>query len=124
MLRGNRRIPPLFEPGLWNNYNRVLQDLPRTTNAVEGFHSSFLKSCDGLHLNFFTYLEKLQQENNKHEMNITQRIAGIPPPPRKRKYMDVDRRLKTLVERYSGNQNSTPNDLQGLVRSIAYNMSF
>ncbi|CAG0906213.1 unnamed protein product, partial [Darwinula stevensoni] len=38
VMRGNRRIPPLFEPGLWNNYNRVLQDLPRTS-AVEGFHS-------------------------------------------------------------------------------------
>ncbi|CAG0887675.1 unnamed protein product [Darwinula stevensoni] len=58
VMRGNRRIPPLFEPGLWNNYNRVLQDLPRTTNAVEGFHSSFLKDCDGLHLNFFTYRDR------------------------------------------------------------------
>ncbi|CAG0905533.1 unnamed protein product, partial [Darwinula stevensoni] len=87
VMRGSHQIPPLFEPGLWNNYNRVLQDLPRTTNAVEGFHSSFLKNCDGLHLNFFTYLRRLQQENNKHEVSIIQRIAGAPPPPRK-KYLD------------------------------------
>ena len=37
---GHRRIP-IFELGLWNMYNQTLNDLPRTNNAVEGWHHSF-----------------------------------------------------------------------------------
>ena len=37
---GHRRVP-LFQLGLWNMYNQTLDDLPRTNNAVEGWHRSF-----------------------------------------------------------------------------------
>ena len=120
--KGKEKFEKLLKPRLWNNNDRVLQDLPRTTNAVEGFHSVFLKTCDAQHLNFFTYLGKLLQENNKHEVSIEQRIAGA--PPQLKKYKDVDQRLKAIVQKYADIINPTAEDLKELVRGAAYNMNF
>ena len=37
----SRRVPP-FPTRIWNMYQRVLQQLARTTNSVEGWHNAFL----------------------------------------------------------------------------------
>ena len=34
-----RRVPPTFPMGLWNVYERTLNQLANTNNGVEGFHN-------------------------------------------------------------------------------------
>ena len=43
LRRGVRRLPT-YEHALWNIYDRVVNNLPRTTNAVEGWHNAFARS--------------------------------------------------------------------------------
>ena len=40
MQRGRRRRP-LFDRLLWSCYYRVLDDLPKTNNSLEGWHHAF-----------------------------------------------------------------------------------
>ena len=35
---GGHRRAPLFDLALWNMYEQTIGDLPRTNNAVEGWH--------------------------------------------------------------------------------------
>ena len=38
---GGHRRAPLFDLALWNMYDQTIGDLPRTNNAVEGWHRRF-----------------------------------------------------------------------------------
>ena len=40
-LRRGRRLLPLFLHELWNMHNRILNELPRTNNNLEGWHTRF-----------------------------------------------------------------------------------
>jgi len=44
--RGNRR-PPLFPIEIWNCFNRIKENLPRTNNKIESWHNGFsaMVSC-------------------------------------------------------------------------------
>ena len=50
-----RRDPPIFPLAIWNISERFLQDLPRTNNAAEGFHSAIKHSTVGAQLNIEIY---------------------------------------------------------------------
>ena len=39
--RRGGRSDPIFQIALWNVHNSVLEDLPKTNNAVEGWHRGF-----------------------------------------------------------------------------------
>ena len=47
--RRRRRRPPLFSHEMWNKFEDVMRDLPRTNNAVEAWHNAFKKSLRGNH---------------------------------------------------------------------------
>jgi len=44
-----RRKNPMFALEMWNCYNDVVMDFPRTTNAVEGWHHAFNTSLGSHH---------------------------------------------------------------------------
>ena len=77
---GHRRVP-LFELGLWNMYNQTLDDLPRTNNAVEGWHRSFQANVGAYHPNFWKFIDILKREQNLTQVNIAQARAGHQPGP-------------------------------------------
>ena len=60
---GHRRVP-LFDLGLWNMYNQALDDLPRTNNAVEGWHRNFQANVGVYHPNFWKFIDILKREQN------------------------------------------------------------
>ena len=41
----NRRANPRFSISMWNCFSRVVLNLPRTNNMVEGWHNAFHVSC-------------------------------------------------------------------------------
>ena len=43
---------PLFDLALWNMYDQMIGDLPRTNNAVEGWHQRFQANVGAYHPNF------------------------------------------------------------------------
>ena len=84
---GGQRLPPTFPRVLWNVNTHILNNLPRTTNHLEGWHNR----VSGM----FNYDHPSIWEHGN--MFLAQMTAGA-PPPRKRIYRDVDTRLQRLVE--------------------------
>lgn len=53
---------PTFSRDLWNVSARIVHDLPRTTNGLEGFHSALATSIKIDHPNIWILMKQLKQE--------------------------------------------------------------
>ena len=94
-----RRVS-LFELGLWNMYNQTLDDLPRTNNAVEGWHRSFQANVGAYHPNFWKFIDILKHEQNLTQVNIAQARASHQPEPQCRRYLDSIQKIKNIIQDY------------------------
>jgi hypothetical protein len=111
--RGN----PVFSIEMWNCYNEVLNDLPKTNNSVEGWHRGFSQLLGAYHPTIWKFINGLQQEQSFNELKLEQYSAGQQPPPGKKVYREVAKRIKTVVQDYT---NRTRLDY---LRGIAQNLS-
>ena len=92
---------PVFEINWWNVYEHVLDDLPRTNNAVEGWHYAFNSRIQSAHAIISKLIKVIQQEQNAAEITIAQYLSGREiSPAKRRKYRDYDKRMKNEVRRY------------------------
>ena len=57
---GGHRRAPLFDLALWNMYDQMIGDLPRTNNAVEGWHRRFQANVGAYHPNFWKFIDMLE----------------------------------------------------------------
>ena len=114
---GGYRLIPLFELGLWNMYNQTLNDLPRTNNAVEGWHHSFPANAGAYHPNFWKFIDILKREQNLTQVNIAQAQAGHQPEPQRRRYLESNQRIKNIVQDYHNR------DIMQYLRGLAHNIS-
>ena len=76
---------------------RVHEDLPRTNNAVEGFHSALHSSITCKHPNIRKLIAALKKELQQTKIIHANRGDA---PVRKKIYKSIDRQLKTLVNTY------------------------
>lgn len=61
---------PVFKIEFWNCYERVLEGIPRTTNALEGWHRSLNSRCNIAHVNLGYFIDVLRQENERNRINL------------------------------------------------------
>jgi len=117
--RGSRRRRPTFPHSLWSQYHRVLNDLPRTTNSLEGWHNA-LKGVllNVAHPSMPAFVTKIRLEESSAAHRIERIVAGHPPQHKRKKYQDVDDRIKSIVTSY------TPTNIIQYLRSISHNISF
>ena len=73
---------------------RVDEDLPRTKNAVEGFHSALRSSITCKHPNIRKLIAALKKEELQHIEII--HVNRGDASARKKIYKGIDRQLKTL----------------------------
>ena len=59
---GVGRKKPQFDHTLWNIYDRVIADLPRSNNSVEGWHSAFANHVTITHPTIKKLTEKIRGE--------------------------------------------------------------
>ena len=114
--RGVRRAP-LFAHHLWNVNERVQQNLPRTTNVVEGWHNAFTNSAAQAHANIWTFVDCIKREHATVRMKAIQDDAGVLPPRRKRRYAELNTRITFIVNDFD---NRT---IMGFLRATSYNLS-
>lgn len=81
----------------WNHFGT---QGPRTNNNIEGWHSKIKKMTQQAHPNIFTAIKMFKDVQNANDINRIQRAAGGTTRPRAKKYMNIDRRLATLKNRY------------------------
>ena len=82
----------------WNVKKKVDEDLPRTNNAVEGFHSALRFSIICKHPNIWKLIAALKKEELQQTKII--HVNRGDAPARKKIYKSIDRQLKTLVNTY------------------------
>lgn len=68
---GEKRRDPLFKHSHWNCFDAVIRNLPRTNNAIEGWHRGFSSNTES-HPNIFKFIELLKKEQSKNELILNQ----------------------------------------------------
>ncbi|CAF1273838.1 unnamed protein product [Didymodactylos carnosus] len=79
------RKKPQFAHQLWNIYERVADDLPRSSNSAEGWHSASANRVSISHPTVAKLADKIRREQSKFEVDIAQIRQGHEPNQRKRR---------------------------------------
>lgn len=109
-MKGQRRKPK-FPINIWNCNNSVKSDLPRTNNAVEGWHRSFNSSI-GIHPSLWKFIDLIKLEQSKNELILNQIYGGVDVPHKKQIYKNMDTKLKRIVSNF--NKDDLLNFLKGI----------
>ncbi|KII65317.1 hypothetical protein RF11_02737 [Thelohanellus kitauei] len=64
------RADPIFPISYWNQYNRVIENLPRTNNNLEGWHNGFNMLVNCSHPHIFQFLSSLKDEQSLIDVKI------------------------------------------------------
>ena len=115
--RRGGRSAPLFAHALWNCFDAVQHDLPRTNNSVEGWHRGFSELIGANHPTIWKFIDTLKTEQNMNEMKIEQYIAGQRPNPSRRIYKETAERIKNIVIDYHNRP------ILDYLRGIGHNLS-
>ena len=81
-------------------FNRVLDELPRTNNAVEGWHSTLATNAGGHHVSFWRFLDVIKRQEALAMVQRTHINQGRQPPAARLVYRGLHQRLVGLVHRY------------------------
>ena len=115
-LRAGHREQPMFVRSFWNVVDRVEEDLPRTNNSLEGWHSAFARSITCARPSVWTFIRSVKQENAMSSLTIAQVEGGQPPVPQRLAYRKINERLRTVFRDYA-NRN-----VLDYLRAISYNL--
>ena len=98
-------------------FHRTDDELPRTNNAVEGWHRGFQAHVSVCNPVFWKFLEVLQKDELIVRVGILQNEGGHQPPPQRRRYVGCNHRILRIV-------NDFPNcQITGFLRSIAHSLA-
>ena len=111
------RRAPMFAIELWNMFNRTDEELPRTNNSIEGWHSGFQAHVSCTHPTFWKFLDVLKSEERIVRVRSLQNQGGHAPPPQRCRYTDCNARILAIVNNYPNRQRLD------YLRHIAYNLS-
>ena len=115
--RRNIRRPPTFPIQMWSCFERIKHDLPKTNNAIEGWHRAFLQQVSENHPSFWKFLEALQREQSLTEVKIEKLHSGMTCDNRKKKYRESETRLKNLISCFDDHS-----DLVEYVPAVVHNI--
>ena len=87
-FRRGRRRAPRFPHVLWNIHRRVMQDLPRTNNLLEGWHRQFNDMMMIAHPTIWKFIKVIQKDAGVQQVHIAHFVAGLPSVEQKRVYKD------------------------------------
>ena len=115
-----RRDIPSFPVHTWNVRQRVLDDLPRSNNACEGFHNALRSSITSTHPNIWKLMSALKNEMALSETRLLHRDRGD-KANQKSKYQILSHKIKRQVSGYDCNEISFP-IVSKFLSSVAQNL--
>ncbi|CAF1253690.1 unnamed protein product [Rotaria sordida] len=93
-----------------------MNNLPRSNNALEGWHKAFANRVSINHPTISKLTDKIRQVQSKFEVDIEQVRQGHEPKPKKASYRKLDERIKRVVQTYG--DNDLAQYLSGLAANI------
>lgn len=99
--RRGRRGQPRFAIQLWNQYSRVIDNLPRSNNSLEGWHNAFNNVVGFAHPSIAKLARKLQQEQHSMQIHRRQLALGTITGKKKKIYARINEALHTIAVDYS-----------------------
>ena len=91
------RDEPTFAISLWNQYNRVLENMPRTNNHLEGWHNGFNTLVNCSHPNIYSFLNCLKDEQSLVDFKFDNALMNNPDNTQRN---FINNRYKTLAQRF------------------------
>lgn len=91
--RRRNRAVPLFPHEIWNVNERVVGNLPRTNNTVEGWNRKMQAAVSCHHPNIWRFINVLRKEYALNQNVIDQALGGHAPPPQKKNTRTAMREL-------------------------------
>jgi hypothetical protein len=91
--------------------------IPKTNNAIEGWHRGFSQLLGAHHPSIWNFIKGLQKEQSMTELKLEQYGAGLLPPAGRQVYRASARRIRNIVATY------TRRDILGYLRGIAHNFN-
>ena len=82
---------------LWNVYERVIQGLPRSNNAVEEWTQAFSNRVSIKHPSITRPAKCILRERARFEIDIERLRTGEQPKKKKKIYENLDARLKRIM---------------------------
>ena len=81
-FEGRVFLHPSYSIDFWSCYDRILSDIPRTNNAIEGWHSYLNDKAGISHPNIARFIDLLKNSKNMTHYNLLQISNGssIPIP--------------------------------------------
>ena len=101
---------------MWNVYARVQQHLGRTNNYAEAAHRRIMAELQCDHPTIWKFISGLKKVQKSRDLFYEHLIAGHPPPRKRRRYIECDRRIERIV----GNLNSYQS-VTDFLRGVAHN---
>lgn len=118
LKRNRQRRVAKFPIDVWNCYESVVNDEPRTKNNIEGWHSGFNRRVNSSHVELGKLIDVIKTEQSSTKNIIIQYIAGRDIiKPRRRPYVQYDERIKAIVADYYFDR--IGDNLSGLAYTVA-----
>ena len=112
--QGRGRNPARFPPQLWTHVQNIEQNVPRTTNAVEGYHNGLNSLFLSQHPSIWKLISGLERDINiQRKVRMDNLVANNPPSSQR--YVHLAMRLATKVANYENEQ-----DKLSYLRAVAH----
>lgn len=100
LRRNPRWKDPKILPQWWSVYERVLNDEPRTTNMLEGWHRRFGELVAKYHPYIYDFIGCLRSEQSRTDTVIGKLLMGNAPQGMRKAEKDKTARLKNIVGKF------------------------
>ena len=94
-LKGNK-----YPISAWNAHQRIMDDIPLTSNSAEVFNRHFYAKFDQCHPGLSTFFDKLRLNQSNVENDIEHKFANM-TNQKNSKYKDKLTQIKTICLNYS-----------------------
>ena len=108
-----------YPSSVWHSLNLVNRNIPRTNNAIEGWHNTFANSFGSRKYSFPNLINKLQDEEDFIRIRALQQDELGHVFERKRKYVEHEILLLEYLNRYENTEFGL-DFLMGLVEILHY----
>lgn len=99
-VKGGYRTKPMFRPRMWSVYKRVLNNIPRNTNAHESWHARMGKLVNIKKVRVWALIEHLRQEQKAADGRAFATLA-LANPQQKKNRKRRDKRIYRIVSNYA-----------------------